>query len=249
MKTQAVRAALFPTCLVDSFFAESAADAVRLLRHLGVEVTYPAGQTCCGQPAYTAGHAAEARRAARKTLSVFADVDYVVLPSGSCAAMLRCGFPKLLGAQAETLASRSYELSQFIVQVLGVDCLGRGLEGTRIAYHHGCHALRQLKISNEPVSLLVGAGATVVDWRAARECCGFGGLFSVQIPEVSTAMADQKLDTLPQADFVTSTDGGCLMQMASRARRTGLATPFRHLASLLWEAVGAGAESMEKATT
>jgi L-lactate dehydrogenase complex protein LldE len=259
MSTTPVRAALFPTCLAESFFAEAAADAVRLLRHLGVEVTYPKGQTCCGQPAYNAGHVAEARRAARHTSSVFADAEYVVLPSGSCAGMLRSGFPKLLGASADDLSSRTFELSQFIVQVLGVESLGRGLTGTRIAYHHSCHALRELGVDADPVSLLRNAGATVVEWEADRECCGFGGLFSVKHPEVSAAMADRKLDTLPEVDFVTSTDGGCLMQMSGRAgkRTVGraeqrtpgaagpqrLTTPFRHVASVLWEAVGPAQES------
>jgi L-lactate dehydrogenase complex protein LldE len=243
MTKPAVRAALFPTCLAESFYAEAAADAVRLLRHLGVDVTYPAGQTCCGQPAYNAGHVAEARRAARHTQAVFADAEYVVLPSGSCAGMLRSGFPRLLGAEADGLASRTIELSQFLVQVLGTNSLGRGLEGRRVAYHHGCHALRELGVETEPVSLLRNAGATVVEWEADRECCGFGGLFSVKIPQVSGAMADRKLDTLPEVDFVTSTDGGCLMQMSGRSERRRLATPFRHLASVLWEAVGPGQDA------
>jgi L-lactate dehydrogenase complex protein LldE len=243
MKTQAIRAALFPTCLADSFFAEAAADAVRLLRHLGVEVTYPDGQTCCGQPAYNTGHTAEARRAARHTLSVFADAEYVILPSGSCAAMLRSGFSRLLGPEAAGLAARTFELSQFIVQVLGIEQLGRGLENRRIAYHHGCHALRELGVEAEPVTLLRNAGATVVDWEADQECCGFGGLFSVKIPEVSGSMADRKLDTCPEVDLVTSTDGGCLMQMSGRSGQRGLEMSFRHVGSVLWEAVGTEATS------
>jgi len=232
------RVALFATCLGDTFFAEAAADAVRLLRHLGVEVTSPLGQTCCGQPAYNAGHMDEARRAARHTLSVLGDAEYVVLPSGSCAGMLRTVFPKLVGAEAVEMASRTYELSQFIGQVLGVDCLGTGLEGKRVAYHHGCHALRELDVRDEPVSLLRRAGAVVSDWAADEECCGFGGLFSVKLPEVSAAMADRKLDTLPAVDFVTSTDGGCLLQMSGRAESRKLGVPFRHLASVLWDATG-----------
>jgi L-lactate dehydrogenase complex protein LldE len=252
MTPKALQAALFPTCLADSFFADAAADTVRVLRHLGVEVTYPTGQTCCGQPAYNTGHSSEAKRAARHTLAVLADADYVILPSGSCATMLRHGFPKLLGAEAFELASRTFELSQFIVQILGMEQLGRGLEGKRIAYHHGCHALRELGVESEPVSLLRNAGATLVDWEADQECCGFGGLFSVKIPGVSGAMANRKLDTLPHVDLVTSTDGGCLMQMAGRAgarardlRRDhiGKAPRFRHLASVLWDAVGSAGDS------
>lgn len=251
-----MRVALFATCLGDRFFAEACADAVRLLRHLGCDVSVPARQTCCGQPALNAGHAAEARRMARHTLEVFREADHVVLPSGSCAGMIRSHFPGLLtgsgsrgaadpsgepGAEAaRELASRTWELSQFVVEVLGVRALGDGLEGRRVAYHHGCHALRELGARDEPVALLEGAGATVLEWEAGDECCGFGGLFSVKLPAVSGGMADRKLDTLPQADLVTSADGGCLLQMSGRAGRRGDAPPFRHLASVLWEGVAAG---------
>jgi len=235
-----VRVALFATCLGDAFFADATADAVRLLRHLGVEVSYPEGQTCCGQPAFNAGHMSDARRSATHTIQTFHSADYVVLPSGSCAGMLRTIYSRLVGREADGLAARTFELSQFIVQVLGETELGSGLEGRRVAYHHGCHALRELGVEEEPVSLLRGAGASVVEWEAHQECCGFGGLFSVKLPEVSGAMADRKLDTLPQVDYVTSADGGCLLQMSGRARSRGIKTPFQHLASVLWEATGAG---------
>jgi L-lactate dehydrogenase complex protein LldE len=235
-----MRVALFATCLGDAFFAEACADAVRLLRHLGVEVDFPEGQTCCGQPAYNAGHVEPARRMARHTLDVFEDAEWVVLPSGSCAGMMRAIYPTLLTGRdrerAARLAEHTYELAQFVVRVLGVEELGRGLAGRRVAYHHGCHALRELRVHDEPLTLLRGSGADVLPWEADEECCGFGGLFSVKLPEVSGAMADRKLDTLPRADVVTSADGGCLMQLSGRAARRGETTPFRHLASLLHEA-------------
>jgi len=238
------RVALFATCLGDRFFAEATADAVRLLRYLGVEVVVPRGQSCCGQPAYNAGHRAEAARMAAHTAEVFADAEHVVLPSGSCAGMLRSHGPGLVkGARAplaRALAARTWELGQFVVQVLGVESVGRGLEGRRLAYHHGCHALRELRVHDEPLTLLRGAGARVVPWEADQECCGFGGLFSVKLPAVSGAMADRKLSTLPDVDAVVSADGGCLLQMGGRARRTGPGVSFRHLASVLWEATGVG---------
>ena len=178
---------------------------------------------------------------ARHTLKVFADAEYVVLPSGSCAGMLRHSYPRLLAETdaeaARSLAARTFELSQFVVQVLGVTELGRGLRGRRVAYHHGCHALRLLRVHDEPLALLRGAGAELLPWKADQECCGFGGLFSVKLPVVSAGMADRKLDTLPQADVVTSADGGCLMQLSGRAAHRGGAPTFRHLASMLWEAV------------
>lgn len=232
-----IRVAFFATCLADRFFAEACADAVRVLRRLGVEVDFPAGQSCCGQPALNAGHVKEARRMARHTVRVFKNAEYVVLPSGSCAGMLHTHIPGLLDDDdARALADRTYELSQFIVRVLGVTDLGRGLEGRTVAYHHGCHALREMEVREEPVTLLERAGAQVVPWEAAEECCGFGGLFSVKLPHVSAGMADRKLDTLPAVSCVTSADGGCLMQLSGRAAHRGLDLSFRHLASLLAEA-------------
>ncbi len=236
-----MRVALFATCLADNFFAEACADSVRLLRHLGVDVDFPEAQSCCGQPAFNAGHVRDARSMVRHTMNVFADAEYVVLPSGSCTGMIRSFYPRLGDReQARELGSRTFELSEFLVNVLKVDSIGRGLEGMRVAYHHGCHALRELGVETEPLRLLRGAGADVREWEADKECCGFGGLFSTKLPEVSGAMADSKLDTLPDVDCVTSTDGGCLLQLSGRAGHRGSDTPFRHLASVLWEGVGAG---------
>lgn len=239
-----MRVALFATCLADQFFAEACADAVRLLRHLGVDVDFPERQTCCGQPAFNAGYKAEAARMAAHTLSVFEDAEYVVLPSGSCAGMIRSYYSEISDeGPALDLGKRTFELSQFLVHVLNVETLGRGLSGKTVAYHHGCHALRELGLDSEPIALLSGAGAQVVPWEADKECCGFGGLFSTKLPEVSAAMADRKLDTLPDVDFATSSDGGCLLQLSGRSQRrhvgaSVVATPFRHIASALWEGVG-----------
>ncbi|GAA5334918.1 MULTISPECIES: (Fe-S)-binding protein [Thermus] len=233
-----MRVALFITCLADQFFAEAGVAAVRLLRALGVEVDFPEGQTCCGQPAFNAGYWEEARPLARRTLEVFREADYVVLPSGSCASMVKNHYPELLpGSQkALDLAERTYELSAFLVGVLGVEKLGEGLKGKRIAYHHGCHALRELGVREEPLLLLKGAGAELVPWEAAEECCGFGGLFSVKLPEVSLAMADRKVATLPQAEVLTSTDAGCLLHLAGRLAKKGVGLKVAPLATLLWEA-------------
>lgn len=239
-----MRVALFATCLGDRLFAEACADAVRLLRFAGATVEVPSGLTCCGQPALNAGYVAEARRAARHTVEALSTSEWVVLPSGSCAGMLRHHVPGLFEGddrrRAEELAERTWELSAFLVHILRVERLGDGLAGRRVAYHHGCHALRTLGVEREPVSLLTGAGAEVVPWDSDRECCGFGGLFSTKLAAVSAGMADRKLDTLPEVDVVTSADGGCLMQLSGRAARRRGGPPFRHLASLLWEGVGSG---------
>ncbi len=241
--------ALFVTCLVDHYFADAAADTVRLLRHLGCEVSFPPGQTCCGQPAYNAGRTGEARRMAEHTLDVFAGVgagiDAVVLPSGSCAAMVKKFYPRLMGeavpagptARASALAERSWDLAELIVRRLGVTELGNGLAGRRVAVHQGCHALRELRLETEPAALLEGAGAEVVPWEAQEECCGFGGLFSVKMTAVSAAMADRKLETLPDVDWVVSGDGGCILHLDGRSRALGCGVEFMHLATALWRGV------------
>ena len=238
--------ALFVTCLADHYFADAAADTVRLLRHLGCEVSFPPDQTCCGQPAYNAGRIPEARRMAEHTLDVFAGADAVVLPSGSCATMVKKFYPRLAGgtttsavstAAATALADRTWDLAEFIVRRLGVTELGDGLSGRRVAVHQGCHALRELRLETEPAVLLEGAGAEVVPWEAQEECCGFGGLFSVKMTAVSAAMADRKLDTLPEVDWVVSGDGGCVLHLDGRSRARGCGIEFVHLATALWRGV------------
>ena len=240
-----MKVALFVTCLADHYFAEAAADAVRLLRHLGCEVTFPGAQTCCGQPAYNAGMSSEAARMARHTMDVFADCEAVVVPGGSCATMVKKFYPRLApsdrAVQAAALADRTFELGEFIVRRLGVTRVGSGLAGRRVAVHQGCHALRELRLETEPAVLLEGAGAEVVPWEAEEECCGFGGLFSVKMTSVSTAMADRKLDTLPSVDWVVSGDGGCILQLDGRSRVRGSGVEFVHLATALWRGVDGGA--------
>lgn len=232
-----MRVALFATCLGDQFFADACADTVRLLRHLGMEVHFPEAQTCCGQPGHNSGHAGDARRMAEHTVQVFRDAEHVVLPSGSCAAMVRHVYPRILpDGAADALAGRTWELAQFLVHVLEVERLGSGLTGLRVAYHHGCHALRELGVDDEPVTLLRSAGADVAEWEADKECCGFGGLFSAKMPEVSAGMADRKLDTLPEIDVLTSADGGCLLQLSGRNGNRGGSLEVTHLARLLWRA-------------
>lgn len=237
-----MRVALFVTCLTDQFYAEAGVAAVKLLRSLGCEVAFPKAQTCCGQPAYNAGYWKEARQMADHTLEVFAEAEYVVLPSGSCTTMVRAFYPELYRdtpktfQKADALSRKTFELAEFIVKVLGITKLGQGLQGQRIAYHHGCHALRELGIKNEPLALLKNAGAEIVDWEAAMECCGFGGLFSVKLPEVALSMADRKLQTLPPVDYLTSADGGCMLHLSGRIENRQLKVPVKPLATVLWEA-------------
>ncbi len=237
--------ALFATCLADQLFPEVAVASVRLLRHLGVEVDFPERQTCCGQPAYNAGYAMEARRLALHHLEVFAGYDYVVLPSGSCGGMVAHHYPELLAqepehyARARELAERTFELTTFIHEVLGAREVGSNLSGLKVTYHDSCHALRTLGVREAPRELLRAAGAELVEAEDCDVCCGFGGLFSVKMPEISSAMAASKLAGIAEtgAEVLTSTDGGCLMQLAGIMRRRGVKMRVAHVAELLWEGV------------
>lgn len=245
-----MRVALFATCLADQVAPDVAVAAWRLLRHVGVDVVFPEAQTCCGQPAFNAGYAPEARRLAEHHLRVFDGFDHVVLPSGSCASMLVGHYPGLFDedapalAAARDLAGRTSELTSFLVDVLGRDGVGADLDGTRVTFHDGCHALRTLGVGEAPRRLLRDAGAELVEADGHDTCCGFGGLFAVKLPEVSAAMARAKHEGVHAAgaDVLTSTDAGCLLQLGGSLRRaaTNGAPPgprVLHVAELLWEGV------------
>ncbi len=247
-----MRVALFATCLADQLFPEVAVASVGLLRHLGVRVAFPEAQTCCGQPAYNAGYHLEAQTIAEHHLKVFASYDYVVLPSGSCGAMVKTHYPELFREaperyqEASDLSSRTYELTTFITEVLGHSDVGADLSGTRVAYHDSCHALRFMGVRDAPRALLKSAGAEVLEPQNAEACCGFGGLFSVKMADISSAMARSKLAGIlaTGAEVLTSTDGGCLMQLRGVLHRAGGLSvkhpevkhpEVKHVAELLWE--------------
>ena len=240
-----MRVALFATCLGDQVMPDAVAATVRLLRWLGVAVRFPEEQTCCGQPAYNVGYHAEARALARHHLRVFEGSDRVVLPTGSCAAMLAHHYPQLLRddagayAAARDLSARALDLASFVTDVLGTDDVGAELTGERVTYHDGCHALRLCGVSEAPRRLLRAAGAELCEALGHDACCGFGGLFSVKQPEVSAAMARAKHAGIVAsgASTLTSQDPGCLLQLGGSLRREGLAVRVVHLAELLWEGV------------
>ena len=216
---------------------------VRVLRGLGVEVVYPEGQTCCGQPAFNSGFFDEARAVGRHFMDVFEREgwDYVVSPSGSCTTMVSRYYPFIYEDlpderdRAEALAPRVREFSDFLVNVLGVEDLGARHEG-RAVFHTGCHQRRELGILNEPLELLRNVGGLeLLDWRNEELCCGFGGTFAVKMPDVSVAMADEKIKALEEsgADTLVSCDSSCLMHLKGRLDRAGHDTRVLHLAQLL----------------
>jgi L-lactate dehydrogenase complex protein LldE len=234
------RASLLVTCLGDMFFPEVGVRIVRLLRGLGVQVEFPAGQTCCGLPLFNSGYHVEAAAVAARTIPLFDGAEHVVVPSGSCAWMVKHEYPGLvkdpaLRRAAEALAGRTYELSQFLVKVLGKTRFTSTVRG-RVTYHDSCHLLRGLHESASPRAIL-GAlpGVEFVELPGADECCGFGGSFSVRLPEVSTAILDKKLDHVAAtgAGCVVACDAGCLMQMGGGLTRRAVSTRAVHLAELL----------------
>jgi L-lactate dehydrogenase complex protein LldE len=221
---------LFATCLGDLAFPEAVEDAERLLRAAGYDVVFPRRQVCCGQPAFNSGHHAAARRVARTFVRAFSHKLPVVVPSGSCATMASHYLPELVGVEPYDV----WELSAFLVDA-GFRPLPRNA-GRRIAYHDSCHMLRELRISAEPRRLLGGSGADLVPFTRPDLCCGFGGTFSVRQPEVSLAMADDKLVGAGGATIVTA-DPGCLMHLRGRAENVG-GPRVVHLATALARGIG-----------
>jgi L-lactate dehydrogenase complex protein LldE len=234
------RASFMVTCLADMFYPEVGERIVRLLRRLGVSVEFPPGQTCCGLPLFNSGYHHEAREVARRTLRIFGDAEHVVVPSGSCAWMVKHEYPGLMTgpaerAAAERLAARTHELSQFLVRVLGHRVFRSAVAG-RLTYHDSCHLLRGLREAESPRALLRSAvGAEFVELAGSDECCGFGGSFSVRLPEVSTAILDRKLASVEAsgAECVVACDAGCLMQMRGGLSRRGSRVRALHLAEVL----------------
>ena len=238
--TASPRVALLITCLADLFYPEIGERIVRLLRRLGVTVTLPAGQTCCGLPLFNSGFHADAAAVARRTVAIFAGAEAVVVPSGSCAWMVKHEYPGLLAggsdaAAARQLAGRTWEFSQYLVRALGRTAFETDTS-ERVAYHDSCHLLRGLHESESPRALLRNLqGAEVVDLPGSDECCGFGGSFSVRLPEVSTAILDRKLANVEAsgARCVVACDAGCLMQMKGGLGRRSSGVRAVHLAELL----------------
>ena len=228
------------TCLGDVFYPEVGARIVRLLRRLEVTVDFPSGQTCCGLPLFNSGYHAEAARIARRTVTLFRDAEHVVVPSGSCAWMVKHEYPGLmddpsLRAQAEALAARTYELSQFLVTVLGRTRFRSAVAGP-VTYHDSCHLRRGLGETESPRAILRNLeGAELVELPASDECCGFGGSFAVRLPEVSAAILDKKLVNVEAtgARCLVACDAGCLMQMGGGLSRRHSAVRAVHLADVL----------------
>jgi len=246
---------LFATCLVDQFAPEAGLDTVRLLEREGITVHFPEEQTCCGQPAYNSGYPDEARAVARQQLNLFPQPWPVVVPSGSCAAMMRIHYPKLFAdepsllAKARELAERIFELTEFLVHVVDFKQQDLGVACT-VALHTSCHARREMGSHETSAALLNSMShLKVVEQARVEECCGFGGTFAIRYPEISEAIVSDKVDSIRAtgAEQLVSADCGCLLNILGRAAKqdeiAGLTTPSlpgQHIASFLWHRTSKG---------
>jgi L-lactate dehydrogenase complex protein LldE len=233
---------LFVTCLVDSFYPETGEAIVSILRRLGLSVEFPRDQTCCGQPTFNAGLRAEARPMVEHTIRVFEKTDGdIVIPSGSCAHMIKHNYPELFAEdhrwlpRAQALGKRVYEFTEYLVDKLGVTDLGARWDGV-LTYHPSCHLLRGMNIDHQPRALLAHVrGATVLELPHGEECCGFGGVFSMEHPEISAEWLKRKITNLEETKSPTLVVGesGCLMHIAGGLHRQKKSQRVMHIAEIL----------------
>ncbi len=256
-----MRVFLFVPCFIDQLFPNVAVSAMKVLEHLGCDVVFPENQTCCGQPAYNSGYFEEARLMAMHEVNGLLNLksppppggahdfdfkkDYIVGLSGSCVAMIRNFFPDLIGDDmryeqaAKKMGKRTYEFADFINKIIGVKKFS-GKLNVSVSFHDSCHALRELKLKDEPRRILERIeGLKLVELPQSDVCCGFGGTFSVKFPEISTEMADEKLKNFEGtgADMLVSSDSSCLMHLQGRARRNGSPKRFAHIAEIMAESI------------
>jgi L-lactate dehydrogenase complex protein LldE len=216
-----IKVTLFTTCLVDQAFPQVGAAVVRLLRRGGFEVCYPADQVCCGQPFYNSGFSDEARKLAEHTIRVLEDAEAVVIPSGSCTAMIRHEYPKLYADQPEMatkvsdLAAKTFELTEFIAANSTLLATHTPGSNGSLTYHDSCHMCRSLGVREQPRQLLWAAGYRITEMEESDRCCGFGGVFYARLPEISEAMGERKIELAARsgASRVATADPGCLMRM------------------------------------
>jgi L-lactate dehydrogenase complex protein LldE len=233
---------LFVTCLIDTLQPQIGEAVVHVLERTGTKVKFPMGQTCCGQPPFNAGMRFEARKMAEHTIRTFeADPAPVVIPSGSCAAMIRHGYPELFAdepkwlSRAQALAARTYELTEFIVDVLGITDVGAHYPG-KATYHSSCHLLRELGVDRQPRALLANVrDLELIELPHTEDCCGFGGVFSVEHPEISTEMLKRKINNIEgtEAPLAIVCDTGCLMHIGGGLHKQGKPQRVMHIAEIL----------------
>lgn len=242
--------ALFIPCFVDQLVPQVGLDMARVLERVGYEVTFPAEQTCCSQPAFNTGYWDEARPVARRFVKIFSAAGTVVCPSGSCTTMVRNFYPELLAGdplhdQAVALARRVFEFSEFLVRVAKAADVGAAFPH-KVTYHDSCHGLRELGLKQEGRELLRHVrGLELVEMKYAEDCCGFGGTFATKFAMISAAMGDTKAGNAEAsgAEFVTAADSSCLLHIEGILRRRNSSVRTIHLASILAQTAEARAEA------
>jgi L-lactate dehydrogenase complex protein LldE len=234
------KVSLFVPCFVDQLLPEVAVDTVKVLRRIGYAVDFPEDQTCCGQPAFNTGYWNEARPCAEHFVQAFKHADVIVCPSGSCATMVRTFYPALLTTgslreDAIAVASRTFELSEFLVKVAAVTQVGASFPHS-VTYHASCHGLRELHLRDEPLQLLREVdGLKLIEMARSEECCGFGGTFAAKFADISAAMGNSKAESVAAtgAEFVTAIDPSCLLHLQGILGKRHAAARTIHLASIL----------------
>jgi L-lactate dehydrogenase complex protein LldE len=234
------RVALMVTCMVDQIMPEVGVATVKLLRRAGYTVDFPKEQTCCGQPFFNSGFRDQAAHLARRSVEIFEDYDAVVLPGGSCTAMMRKEYRHLLHAspgwyeRAQRLAAKTFELTEFLVHQAEW-MPDRVAHAPSVTYHDSCHMNRMLGLGTESRQLLAAAGCTIIEMEQSDRCCGFGGVFSIRMPEISNAITAEKVASgaATKADILVSADPGCLMQIRGMLKDHSIRA--EHLAVVLEE--------------
>ncbi|MBA4393111.1 MAG: Fe-S oxidoreductase [Desulfobacca sp.] len=236
-----MKTTLFIPCLMDMVYPQMARDLTTLFKNLGFEVHYPQAQTCCGQPAFNQGFIPEAKKLARRFLTIFDSAEQIICPSGSCTAMVRKHYAELFSqepqwlAKAQNTAQKIFEVSEFLIQFVSLEKIKASFPFT-VTYHDSCHSNRVLSISEQPRKLLAQVkGLTLVEMESSQTCCGFGGLFSQKFPLLSQAIGMEKLKAIQNtgAQWVISNDPGCLMHIQNRLREKKLTVGVKHLVEVL----------------
>jgi L-lactate dehydrogenase complex protein LldE len=236
-----MRVGLFVTCLVDLYRPSVGYATVKLLQAAGCDVEVPAGQTCCGQPAYNNGDVPDAKAIARNTIQAFEGYDYVVAPSGSCGGMIKLHYPEMFAddpewlPRAQDLAERTHELTSFLTDVLKAVPEPVSFDA-RVTYHDSCSSLREMRVREQPRQLLAGVqGLELTEMRNTEVCCGFGGTFCVKYPDVSERMVSDKAAAIAEtgADTLLAGDMGCLLNIAGRLKRLRQPVRVYHIAEVL----------------
>ncbi len=232
---------LFVTCLTDLFRPSTGFAAVKLIEDAGCDIHVPKAQTCCGQPAYNSGDREDTREIAEQVIPLFENYDYIVAPSGSCAAMLKKHYPGLFKGdakwevRAEAFSAKVYELISFLTDVMKVEKVEAQFNGT-VTYHDSCSGLRELGVKDQPRKLLnTVEGLHLREMKDSDICCGFGGTFCIKYSDISNAIVTKKTENVEnaEADLLLGGDIGCLMNMAGKIKRAGGKTEVRHVAEVL----------------